>query len=38
LVGKGVCFDTGGSTSAGCRMLNMEEDMGGAATALARRT
>ena len=36
LVGKGVCFDTGGldiKTDAG--MLNMKKDMGGAATALA---
>jgi leucyl aminopeptidase len=36
LVGKGVCFDTGGldiKTSSG--MLNMKKDMGGAATALA---
>jgi len=36
LVGKGVCFDTGGldiKTEAG--MLNMKKDMGGAATALA---
>ena len=35
LVGKGVCFDTGGldiKTDAG--MLNMKKDMGGAATAL----
>jgi leucyl aminopeptidase len=36
LVGKGVCFDTGGldiKTDAG--MLNMKKDMAGAATALA---
>ncbi len=36
LVGKGVCFDTGGldiKTETG--MLNMKKDMGGAATALA---
>jgi leucyl aminopeptidase len=36
LVGKGVCFDTGGldiKTEAG--MLNMKKDMGGAATAMA---
>jgi leucyl aminopeptidase len=36
LVGKGVCFDTGGldiKPEAG--MLNMKKDMGGAATALA---
>jgi leucyl aminopeptidase len=36
LIGKGVCFDTGGldiKTDAG--MLNMKKDMGGAATALA---
>ena len=36
LVGKGVCFDTGGldiKPSGG--MLNMKKDMGGAATALA---
>jgi leucyl aminopeptidase len=36
LVGKGVCFDTGGydlKTSAG--MLTMKKDMGGAAVALA---
>jgi len=36
LVGKGVCFDTGGldiKTDAG--MLNMKKDMGGGATALA---
>jgi leucyl aminopeptidase len=36
LVGKGVCFDTGGldiKTEAG--MLNMKKDMGGAATMLA---
>ena len=36
LVGKGVCFDTGGldiKTEAG--MLNMKKDMAGAATALA---
>jgi len=36
LVGKGVCFDTGGydlKTSSG--MLSMKKDMGGAATALA---
>jgi leucyl aminopeptidase len=36
LVGKGVCFDTGGydlKTSAG--MLSMKKDMGGAATVLA---
>jgi len=36
LVGKGVCFDTGGldiKNDAG--MLNMKKDMGGAATALA---
>ena len=35
LVGKGVCFDTGGldiKTSAG--MLLMKKDMGGAANAL----
>jgi len=37
LVGKGVCFDTGGldlKPSAG--MLNMKKDMGGAANVLAR--
>jgi leucyl aminopeptidase len=36
LIGKGVCFDTGGldiKTEAG--MLNMKKDMGGAATVLA---
>jgi leucyl aminopeptidase len=36
LIGKGVCFDTGGldiKTDTG--MLNMKKDMGGAATALA---
>jgi leucyl aminopeptidase len=36
LIGKGVCFDTGGldiKPSSG--MLNMKKDMGGAATALA---
>jgi leucyl aminopeptidase len=36
LIGKGVCFDTGGldiKTEAG--MLNMKKDMGGAATLLA---
>jgi leucyl aminopeptidase len=36
LVGKGVCFDTGGldiKTESG--MLNMKKDMGGAATVLA---
>ena len=38
LVGKGVCFDTGGldiKPSAG--MLLMKKDMGGAAAALRRR-
>jgi leucyl aminopeptidase len=37
LVGKGVCFDTGGldiKPSSG--MLNMKKDMGGAATSLGR--
>jgi leucyl aminopeptidase len=36
LVGKGVCFDTGGLDIKGdVPMLNMKKDMGGAATALA---
>jgi leucyl aminopeptidase len=36
LVGKGVCFDTGGlDIKASSGMLNMKKDMGGAATALA---
>jgi leucyl aminopeptidase len=36
LVGKGVCFDTGGlDIKAETGMLNMKKDMGGAATALA---
>jgi leucyl aminopeptidase len=36
LVGKGVCFDTGGLDIKGdAGMLNMKKDMGGAATALA---
>jgi leucyl aminopeptidase len=36
LVGKGVCFDTGGLDIKGdAPMLNMKKDMGGAATALA---
>jgi len=36
LVGKGVCFDTGGlDIKPSNGMLNMKKDMGGAATALA---
>jgi leucyl aminopeptidase len=36
LVGKGVCFDTGGlDLKPDASMLNMKKDMGGAATALA---
>jgi leucyl aminopeptidase len=36
LVGKGVCFDTGGlDIKSDVGMLNMKKDMGGAATALA---
>jgi leucyl aminopeptidase len=36
LVGKGVCFDTGGlDIKASSGMLNMKKDMAGAATALA---
>ena len=36
LVGKGVCFDTGGlDIKNDVGMLNMKKDMGGAATALA---
>jgi leucyl aminopeptidase len=36
LVGKGVCFDTGGlDIKPEASMLNMKKDMGGAATALA---
>ena len=36
LVGKGVCFDTGGlDIKRDTGMLNMKKDMGGAATALA---
>ena len=36
LVGKGVCFDTGGlDIKSSTGMLNMKKDMGGAATALA---
>jgi len=36
LVGKGVCFDTGGlDVKPDASMLNMKKDMGGAATALA---
>jgi len=36
LVGKGVCFDTGGlDIKPDTAMLNMKKDMGGAATALA---
>ena len=36
LVGKGVCFDTGGlNIKPDAGMLNMKKDMGGAATALA---
>lgn len=36
LVGKGVCFDTGGlDLKPDTAMLNMKKDMGGAATALA---
>ena len=36
LVGKGVCFDTGGlDIKPELSMLNMKKDMGGAATALA---
>jgi leucyl aminopeptidase len=36
LVGKGVCFDTGGlDIKNDSGMLNMKKDMGGAATALA---
>ncbi len=35
LVGKGVCFDTGGlDIKSDTAMLNMKKDMGGAATAL----
>lgn len=36
LIGKGVCFDTGGlDIKSESGMLNMKKDMGGAATALA---
>jgi leucyl aminopeptidase len=36
LVGKGVCFDTGGlDLKAAAGMLNMKKDMGGAATMMA---
>src|SRR4029077_13624413 len=36
LVGKGVCFDTGGlDLKPASGMLNMKKDMGGAATMLA---
>jgi len=36
LIGKGVCFDTGGlDIKPESSMLNMKKDMGGAATALA---
>lgn len=36
LIGKGVCFDTGGlDLKPDSAMLNMKKDMGGAATALA---
>ena len=36
LVGKGVCFDTGGlNLKAGAGMRNMKKDMGGAAHAIA---
>jgi len=36
LIGKGVCFDTGGlDIKSDTGMLNMKKDMGGAATALA---
>jgi len=36
LVGKGVCFDTGGlDLKAASGMLNMKKDMGGAATVMA---
>lgn len=36
LVGKGVCFDTGGlDIKPDASMLNMKKDLGGAATALA---
>ena len=36
LIGKGVCFDTGGlDIKPPSSMLNMKKDMGGAATALA---
>jgi leucyl aminopeptidase len=36
LIGKGVCFDTGGlDIKPDAGMLNMKKDMGGAATALA---
>lgn len=36
LVGKGVCFDTGGlDIKPSSAMLNMKKDLGGAATALA---
>lgn len=36
LIGKGVCFDTGGlDIKSDAGMLNMKKDMGGAATALA---
>jgi leucyl aminopeptidase len=36
LIGKGVCFDTGGlDIKPESAMLNMKKDMGGAATALA---
>ena len=36
LVGKGVCFDSGGlDIKPESAMLNMKKDMGGAATALA---
>ena len=38
LVGKGVCFDTGGlDIKPDSGMLNMKKDMGGAATALGAR-
>ena len=38
LVGKGVCFDTGGlDLKPATGMLKMKKDMGGAATVLARR-
>ena len=36
LVGKGICFDTGGlDLKPSASMLIMKKDMGGAATALA---